>query len=183
MKNKRTYTALIALLAAAIVLVVSACGGGDGSGVEGSAPDSDATAATVAVSNVDGVGEVLVDSEGAALYASDQEASGTVLCTDSCETIWIPLTVDGQPTGGDGLRANLGVVMRPDGTQQVSFEGRPLYSFVEDTDGAVTGNGFSDAFGDQQFTWHVATPTGISTTDENSDSSPTTGPYEGGYGN
>ena len=180
MENKRTYTALIAFLAAAIVLVVSACGGGGGNGAEGSAPESDMT---VAVSDVDGVGDVLVDSDGAALYAANQEADGTVLCVDSCESIWVPLTVDGQPTGGDGLTSSLGVAMRPDGSRQVTFDGRLLYSFAEDSDGAVSGNGFSDAFGEQQFTWHVATPTGISTTDANSDSSPTTGPYEGGYGN
>lgn len=180
MKTNKTYTAFVAL-AVAVILVVAACGGGDDSGAEGSAPpDSDVAATTVAVSDVDGVGEVLVDAEGAALYAADEEADGTVVCVDSCTTIWEPLTVSGEPTGSDGLEPSLGVVMRPEGTQQVTFDGRLLYSFLEDPEpGVVTGNGFSDTFGDQPFTWHVATPTGISTSSANSSPS---GGYEGGYG-
>jgi predicted lipoprotein with Yx(FWY)xxD motif len=174
MKNKTTYTALIAL-AAAVLLVIAACGGGGDTGAEGSAPDG----TTVSVSNVDGVGDVLVDNEGAALYAAEQEADGTVACVDSCASIWVPLTLDGgQPTGSDGLGQDLGVVMRPDGGRQVTFDGRLLYSFAEDTGpGVVTGNGFSDTFGDQPFTWHVATPTGVSTSNANSSMSD-----DGGYG-
>jgi predicted lipoprotein with Yx(FWY)xxD motif len=176
MRSMKTYSALIAL-AAAVVLVLSACGGGGDNGAEGSAPGGTGAATTVSVEDVDGVGKVLVDSKGAALYASDQESNGTVLCVDGCTTIWLPLTVDrGAPTGGDGVASGLGVAMRPDGTRQVTFDGRLLYSFAEDTaPGTVTGNGFSDAFGDRAFTWHVATPTGVSTSNENSSQS--SGPY------
>ena len=61
---------------------------------------------------------------------------------------------------------------RPDGSRQVTFDGRLLYRFLEDPDtGTVTGNGFADTFDGQAFTWHVATPTGISTSDANSSSS------------
>jgi predicted lipoprotein with Yx(FWY)xxD motif len=55
-----------------------------------------------------------------------------VLCTDACATIWDPLTVSGeQPTAGDGLAGKLGVAERPDGAEQVTFDGRLLYRFVE----------------------------------------------------
>ena len=177
MNAKWTYAALLALAAAAI-LIVSACGGGSDSSADGSAPGGSSSAQTVLVDTVDGVGEVLVDSEGAALYAADQEADGMVLCTDSCAAIWDPLTVSGgNPTAGDGLSGKLGVVKRPDGARQVSFEGRPLYRFVEDPSaGKVTGNGFADTFDGRQFTWHVATPTGVSSSSAPSSSS------SGGYG-
>ena len=59
-------------LAVATALLVSACGGSGDSGA--AAPDTPAV--TVAVSSVDGVGDVLVDAQGAALYAADQERSG-----------------------------------------------------------------------------------------------------------
>jgi len=133
----------------------------------------------VSVSNVDGVGDVLVDSEGSALYASEQEVDGMVLCTDVCASIWVPLTVDSiAPTGSDGLATDLGVVTRPEGTQQVTFNGRLLYTFIEDPGaGTVTGNGFADTFGDQFFEWHVATPTGVSTSSANSSMSATGGDY------
>ncbi|MGH3132808.1 MAG: COG4315 family predicted lipoprotein [Gaiellaceae bacterium] len=172
MRSIKTYTAFVAL-AAAVVLVVSACGGGGDSGAEGSAPGGSTAATTVSVSTVDGVGDVLVDAQGAALYASDQEADGMVLCTDLCATIWEPLTVDGDaPTGSDGIADSLGVAPRPDGARQVTFDGRLLYSFVEDPGpGTVTGNGFADTFDGQAFTWHVATPTGVSTSSANSGTS------------
>ena len=122
---------------------------------------------------------MLVDAEGAALYAADQEAGGTVLCTDSCTSIWEPLTVSGStPTAGDGLDGKLGVMTRPDGSRQITFDGRLLYRFTEDPDaGTVTGNGVADSFDGRAFTWHVATPTGISTSDANSSS-----PSDDGYG-
>ena len=169
MKTKTTYASLL-VLAAAVILVLSACGGG-GDSSAGSSTSS--TGATVSSEMVDGVGRVLVDSQGAALYAADQEAGGKVLCTDSCTSIWEPLTVSGStPTAGDGLDGKLGVVTRPDGSRQVTFDGRLLYRFAEDPDaGMVTGNGVADNFDGRAFTWHVATPTGISMSNANSSSS------------
>jgi hypothetical protein len=40
---------------------------------------------------------------------------------------------------------------------QATYNGMPLYSFTQDQAGQVTGDGFKDAFGGQQFTWHVVT--------------------------
>jgi predicted lipoprotein with Yx(FWY)xxD motif len=169
MKTKTTYATLLAL-AAALLLALAACGGGSDSSAGGSTSSS---GATVSSRMVDGVGRVLVDSQGAALYAADQEANGKVLCTGSCISIWEPLTAgSGTPTAGDGLDGELGVATRPDGSRQVTFDGRLLYRFSEDPDaGTVTGNGFADSFDGQAFTWHVATPTGISTSNANSGSS------------
>ena len=169
MKTKTTYASLL-VLASAVLLALAACGGGSDSSAGGSTSSS---GATVSSQRVDGVGRVLVDSEGAALYAADQEASGKVLCTGSCTSIWKPLTVSGgMPIAGDGLDGKLGVMSRPDGSRQVTFDGRLLYTFAEDGDaGTVTGNGAADDFDGTSFTWHVATPTGISTSKANSSSS------------
>jgi predicted lipoprotein with Yx(FWY)xxD motif len=173
MKTIRTHAALFALAVAA-VLIAAACGGSGDSGDEASSSDTSSTAATVSARSVDGVGEVLVDAQGAALYAADQEVRGEVLCTDGCATIWDPLTVGAgeTPSADDGLNGQLGVVPRPNGGRQVTFDGRLLYRFVEDpSPGIVTGNGFEDTFEGQLFTWHVATPTGVSTSSANSSSS------------
>jgi predicted lipoprotein with Yx(FWY)xxD motif len=177
MKAKKTYALLLPLLAAA-VLILAACGGSGGSDGGASASGGSNADPTVSVSSVDSVGEVLVDADGAALYAADEEAGGMVVCTESCATIWDPLTVSGgdSPTAGEGLAGKLGVVERPDGDRQVTFNGRLLYRFVEDpSPGIVTGNGLADTFDGQAFVWHVATPTGISTSSENSS------PSEDGY--
>lgn len=169
MKTKMTYASLL-VLATAVLLALAACGGGSDSSAGGS---TSSAGATVSSQMVDGVGRVLVDSEGAALYAADQEANGKVVCTGSCTSIWKPLTVSGgMPTAGDGLDGKLGVMSRPDGSRQVTFDGRLLYTFAEDEDaGTVTGNGAADSFDGTSFTWHVATPTGISTSKANSSSS------------
>ncbi|HZC74041.1 MAG TPA: hypothetical protein VE442_25360 [Jatrophihabitans sp.] len=118
---------------------------------------------TVAVDSVSG-GQVLVDSDGHALYTSDQEASGKIICsTSDCEAIWTPLTVPKgqQPTGPSDVANNLGTVKRPDGSMQVTFKGGPLYTFTFDH-GAdqVTGDGTRDSFNGTNFLWHVATATG-----------------------
>ena len=81
-----------------------------------------------------------------------------MLCTGACLSFWQPLTVTGTPTG-TSLHGKLGVLRRPDGRRQVTFNGKLLYSFKLDKPGKVTGDGFKDAFGGQSFTWHVAHPT------------------------
>jgi predicted lipoprotein with Yx(FWY)xxD motif len=167
MTRIRTYTALAAL-AVAVAVVLGACGGGGGDDLSGAASASGGmdAAETVSVMSVEGVGDVLVDSGGAALYAADEEVGGDVVCTDACAAIWIPLTVpagDGDPTADGDLANDLGVAERPDGPDQVTFDGRRLYRFADDPGpGEVTGDGFSDTFDGQLFTWHVASPTGFS---------------------
>jgi predicted lipoprotein with Yx(FWY)xxD motif len=170
MKHTKTYLSLAALVAA-IALIAAACGGGSDQASQAPAQTGSAATATVSVSTIDGVGDVLVDTQGAALYASEEEAGGMVVCVDGCTTIWEPLTLSGdaEPTAPESLAADLGVLERPDGTRQVTLDGRPLYRFTEDPGpGTVTGNGFADTFDGQAFTWHVATPTGVSTTSTNS---------------
>jgi predicted lipoprotein with Yx(FWY)xxD motif len=141
---------------AGLAIAVSGCGGRASAG--GSATTS-SSGMTVALKHVGGVGNVLVDSKGVALYSPEQESNGMVLCKGSCTSIWVPLTLSAgaKPTAAGQLNTMLGTVHRPGGGVQVTYNGKPLYTFVEDTSaGMVTGNGVMDRFGGQQFTWHVA---------------------------
>jgi predicted lipoprotein with Yx(FWY)xxD motif len=139
-------------------LTIAACGSAGGSGsassTAGSAPASAST--TVAVRHLPGVGRVLVDSAGKALYANDLETAGKVLCTDpACNAFWAPLTLHGGlPTAPAGA-GMLGVTKRPDGSAQVTANGKPLYTFSEDSPGNANGNGFQDQFAGHNFTWNV----------------------------
>jgi predicted lipoprotein with Yx(FWY)xxD motif len=144
----------ISLTALALVaLVLTACGSTSGHGKSSGAPPAD----TVSLASVSGVGKVLVDSKGFALYSPVQEKGGTIRCTGSCTAIWVPLTTKGSPSAPAGLQ--LGTVMRPDGKTQVTFKDKPLYLFAQDASPkSVTGNGVSDSFGGKSFTWHVASP-------------------------
>lgn len=150
---------LTAIGAAAATL--AACGGGGSGDEDSAAPAAPSTAtASVTTQEIGDQGTVLVDSAGRALYAADQEtAAGMVLCMDGCTSFWEPLTVTGAPTG-EGLADELGVAERPDGTTQVTFDGKLLYTFTEDGSGEITGDGFEDSFGGQTLTWHVVHPDG-----------------------
>ena len=178
MRTTRTYAAAAsALVATALVLLVSACGGGGSSASAAQTPTAPNPAKTVSVVKVDGAGSVLVDSQGDALYSPAQEANGTISCTGSCTSIWVPLTLSmGQstPTGTAGIESKLGVVQRPDGSTQVTFDGKPLYTFAQDSGpGVVSGNGLADTFDGKSFTWHVASIGATS----GSGSSTSTNPY------
>ena len=146
---------IIALAVVVAVLVLAAC---DGGGYTSSDPPPAASGddtATVSVEEIGDSGRVLVNSAGKALYAADEEADSSVVCTGACTSFWIPLTIDGSAPSGNSLPGELGVVERGDGTRQVTFDGKRLYTFVEDEPGEATGDGLSDAFDGQQFTWHV----------------------------
>jgi len=134
--------------ALAATLLIAACGSSASTG--GAAARGNA----VDVRHVNGVGDVLVDSSGHALYTPDQEANGKIRCVGDCMSFWVPLQAGAKPTAADGA-GTLALITRPDNTKQVTVNGKPAYSFSEDTPGKVTGNGFKDSFGGQKFTWHV----------------------------
>jgi predicted lipoprotein with Yx(FWY)xxD motif len=143
-------------VAAAGSLTLAACGSGDddsnGASTAGSAGGN---SETVSVASAAGIGDVLVDASGLALYVADEEADGQVRCLDGCTAFWVPLEAGaGTPTSASAV-PGLGVTQRPDGTEQVTVDGRPLYTFSEDSPGSVNGDGFEDDFGDQHLTWHV----------------------------
>jgi predicted lipoprotein with Yx(FWY)xxD motif len=150
----------VSIAAAAAALALAACGSGDDGSRDAAAGTAGGTTDTVSVADVKGTGEILVDSSGLALYAADEEADGQVRCTDGCTSFWEPLEPDANaPTAGPGV-PDLGLATRPDGSEQVTADGRLLYTFAEDSAGQVNGDGFEDDFGDQHLTWHVVRVTG-----------------------
>jgi predicted lipoprotein with Yx(FWY)xxD motif len=172
---------ILTLIGLAAALGLAACGGSNDSNATAASPPMGGE--TVGVSDISGAGTVLVDSQGNALYTPEQEASGKILCTGSCLSEWMPLTASGssKPTGSADVTAKLGTVKRPDGTEQVTVDGGPLYTFAEDGGpGNVTGDGFVDQFDGNSFTWHVVRADG-STSGSSQAGSTTTG-SSGGYG-
>jgi predicted lipoprotein with Yx(FWY)xxD motif len=132
------------------------------------------------VASIDDAGEVLVDADGAALYTADQEADGKVRCTASCAKTWLPLTVSGDAELADAdVPGTLATVKRPDGSDQATFDSAPLYTFADDGPGQVTGDGLSDSFGGETFSWSVASVSDDSSSEE--DSSSSSGAYGSGY--
>jgi predicted lipoprotein with Yx(FWY)xxD motif len=93
---------------------------------------------------------VLTTRRGLTLYSLSVERHGRFICKGSCLSLWHPLVVRKgvRPTGP----VKLGTVRRPDGRTQVTYKGRPLYSFGGDSKkGEANGEGFKDVG-----TWHAA---------------------------
>jgi predicted lipoprotein with Yx(FWY)xxD motif len=71
---------------------------------------------------------------------------------------WPPVTAKGKPTAGDGVSASkLGTTKRSDGSEQVTYDGHPLYRYQGDQSaGDANGQGLT-AFG---AAWYVVSPAG-----------------------
>jgi predicted lipoprotein with Yx(FWY)xxD motif len=173
-----TRTAQAIGLIAAAALALGACGGdddGSGSSDMGSGGGT-ASAGGVSAQSIDGT-DVLVDSNDQVLYSADEEQGGKVLCTDGCTSIWKPVAA--SEGAGASSDLDLGEVDRPDGAKQLTYEGAPLYTFTDEGPGELKGDGLTDSFGGDSFTWHAATTAGDS---GSSDSAGSGGAYGGGAG-
>ena len=185
---KRRRNSILMLTAVPLIAIgLAACGGSSKSSTSSSSPASNtavaasASGATVSTMSVSGTGTALVDSKGNVLYTNDKDTASMVACTGSCTSIWVPVAAPsgGKPTSDDSaVQAKLGVVKSPDGGSQVTYGGKPLYTFVQDSPGQATGNGFMDSFGGTSFTWTVATASGKASSSGGSTS--TAAPAAGG---
>ena len=137
--------ALLAALAIALVVVAGASASGS-SKVVAKEAQSESLEATV-----------LTRTNGHTLYSLSVETHGRFVCTGGCLGTWKPLVVaQGVKPKGP---VKLGTIRRPDGKTQVTFKGRPLYSFNGDAGaGEANGEGFKDVG-----TWHAARVAGAST--------------------
>jgi predicted lipoprotein with Yx(FWY)xxD motif len=114
--------------------------------------------AVVKVGNAGDLGKVIVDAEGLTLYDFHADKGTTSACYGGCATAWPPLLTTGTPAATGGAQASLiGTTKRKDGTEQVTYNGHPLYLYVGDQKpGDATGNDISQ-FGAQ---WYALLPNG-----------------------
>lgn len=133
-----------ALLAAVAALVIAGCGGGSSttSGSESGSENASKTTSseggsgggTISGGEVEGLGSVLVDSEGMTVYLFTPDEGGTEsTCYGSCEAEWPPVLAEGKASAGEGaMSSDLGTTKRKDGSTQVTYNGHPLYTFSGD---------------------------------------------------
>jgi predicted lipoprotein with Yx(FWY)xxD motif len=115
-------------------------------------PPSQQPAGPVSTRDLPGTGTVLVDTLGRTLYFTDSETAGAIRCTADCVTLWVPATAPSDKSQGAGV----GVVQRPDGTNQLTYQDKPLYTFTLDSkDKPAAGHNARDSFGGVDFTWHA----------------------------
>lgn len=139
---------LVPALAASLAL--AACGSsssksGSSSQASTTASSGESAAVVKVASNATLGTAVLVDAQGMTLYSLSAERHGKFICTSSaCLGVWHPLSASSaaMPSGSVG---SLGTVKRPDGTEQVTYKGMPLYTFASDQKpGDAGGQGIKD---------------------------------------
>jgi predicted lipoprotein with Yx(FWY)xxD motif len=153
-----------AACAAGIALAATACSSGASPGstaapaASSAQPGSPAAAATgspgmaartIDLRSVSGIpGQFLADGNGRTLYLFEADKSSASTCTGACAAAWPPVTASAMPMAGGGVSQSLvGTTKRTDGTEQVTYNGHPLYYFAADTGSGMAKGQGSKAFG------------------------------------
>jgi predicted lipoprotein with Yx(FWY)xxD motif len=158
-----------AVMTAGIALAATACSSSSSSNGSTQAPvassataqpsspaaaSSGTAAMTIGLQSVSGIdGKILADGQGRALYLFTGDKSSTSTCAGACASAWPPVTASAMPMAGGGVSQSLlGTSKRADGTEQLTYNGHPLYYFSADTgSGMAKGQGLN-AFGSD---WYV----------------------------
>lgn len=158
----KRWLALIALpLGLAGAGLIAGCGGDDNN-TTSPAPTTSATApsgaSTVAVADNPELGQILVDADGRTLYRFEKDEPNESYCNGECAKVWPPYTTNGQPKAAKGAEGSkLDTIKRDDGSTQVTYDGSPLYYYVDDAaPGDAKGNEL-DQFGAE---WYALQPSG-----------------------
>lgn len=91
---------------------------------------------------------ILTDHQGMTLYTFDKDSAGKSACNGQCAANWPPLAAAaGAKDDGEWT-----VITRDDGAKQWAYQGKPVYTFVQDKKaGDQVGEG-------KMGVWHVAKP-------------------------
>lgn len=110
------------------------------------------------VIDVPGPGRVLGDAQGVAVYIYVPDNRGASTCYQACAAAWPPLV---PPPGRHQVKAEAGVqsalvgtTRRADGELEVTYDGWPLYLYIGDSVGQVTGQALDMG------TWYLISPAG-----------------------
>ena len=143
---------LVPVWAAVAVLALAGCGDDDGgsggysstTAPEATAPETEQKAAapepkgTRIVLGDSEFGSMLFDSKRQAIYIFENDSEGKSVCYDDCAEAWPPVYTRGEPRAGKGVRESLlGTVKRRGGKLQVTYAGKPLYSYANEGPGEV----------------------------------------------
>lgn len=104
---------------------------------------------TVMIVQKSAIGYVLAEANHQVVYTYDKDKkNGAPTCTGTCAQTWLPATGTPQAGPADHFPAQFGLVKRADGTEQITYDGLPLYTLKGAKPLLTTGNG-------QGGLWHV----------------------------
>lgn len=131
-------------------------GYGGGYGSDGGAAEAAKSAGQLEVQNDPKLGKVVTDSEGFTLYRFDKDSANPprATCEGDCAKAWPVVSAVGAKAPDGVGAAELGQVVRADGTKQLTIGGWPMYRYAKDTKaGDTNGQGVGG-------TWFAAAPDG-----------------------
>ncbi|MCW2943206.1 MAG: putative lipoprotein [Actinomycetia bacterium] len=102
------------------------------------------------------LGQIVVDAAGRTLYRFDKDSThpSASNCNGACAALWPPIHFTKKLHLVGVARAEVGNIMRQDGTCQLTLGGWPLYKYAKDAaPGDTNGQGVAR-------TWFATTPTG-----------------------
>ncbi|MBY8849817.1 hypothetical protein [Saccharothrix longispora] len=113
---------------------------------------------TLVGKSVPKMGDVVQDGDGRTLYRFDKDTAKPAAksnCVDQCAVTWPPLLSNGSTPALQGVDpALVSTVERADGSEQVTLDGWPLYTYAKDeAPGQWKGQGVGG-------TWFVVQPNG-----------------------
>jgi predicted lipoprotein with Yx(FWY)xxD motif len=125
-------TAAALVVAALVLLGVAEAGSGS------PAPTATTASAGLKATTIDGT-PVLANAKGFTLYWFVPDTPTSSKCYGSCAVYWPPVT--GTAAAGSGLPGQTTVIARTDGSNQLTYDGHPLYTYIGDTaPGEARGN-------------------------------------------
>ncbi|GAA4374431.1 hypothetical protein [Paeniglutamicibacter cryotolerans] len=135
------------------VTTVPGDSGGYGATPGATAPSTAAVDLKTATSSL---GPIVVDGNGMSLYfyTKDPKGTATSACTGGCLEIWPVALASGSTPKVDGVTGTVSTIKTPDGKEQLTLNGMPLYSYAQDAKpGDILGQGVGGV-------WYLASPDG-----------------------
>ena len=107
--------------------------------VAGASSPPPAVAGTSLKTTTIGGTTVLTNAKGFTLYSFAPDTPTASKCYGSCAAYWPPVT--GTTAAGQGLPGKVATIKRTDGTEQLTYNGHPLYTYIGDAaPGQARGN-------------------------------------------
>jgi predicted lipoprotein with Yx(FWY)xxD motif len=125
---------------------------GSTAGGAAAAPAGSAVLATASSS----LGTIVVDGKGmtAYEYTKDQTGGTSSACGTGCAQIWPAIETSSSTPSVQGVTGKIGTITGVDGKLQVTLNGHPLYTFIQDSKkGDTNGQGYDGI-------WWVMAPDG-----------------------
>ncbi|MFI7354093.1 SCO0930 family lipoprotein [Streptomyces avidinii] len=131
-------------------------GGAGGGAVPAGQLGKTGPAGQMKVSDIQGLGAAVTDSEGFTLYRFDKDTPKPPKsnCEGDCAATWPAVSAEGASVSAGIDAALLGSVERSDGTKQLTVAGWPVYRYAKD---AKAGDALGEGVGG---TWHALGPGG-----------------------